>query len=172
MPGAARVSSLIRDSIPTMARLGIISDTHGLLRPEALAALKGCEQIVHAGDIGDAAILSQLAAVAPVVAVRGNNDKGTWAAPLPHTAMFVFQQHWIYVIHDLAELDIDLTAAGVSVLITGHSHKPLIESRNGVHFVNPGSAGPRRFTLPISLAEVVVEHGVLTARILDLEAVK
>lgn len=153
------------------ARLGIISDTHNLLRPEALALLAGCEHIVHAGDIGHAGILEQLSAIAPVTTVRGNNDKGEWAEELSVSVLFEFHRQWIYVIHDLGELDIDPAAAGVNVVISGHSHKPLIESRNGVLHINPGSAGPRRFSLPITFADLYVQGAQVTARIIDIGAV-
>ncbi|AVP96581.1 YfcE family phosphodiesterase [Ahniella affigens] len=152
-------------------RLGIISDTHGLMRPEALALLAGCEHIVHAGDIGNAGILDQLSAIAPVTAVRGNNDYGDWAEALGASALFPFHGQWIYVIHDLSELDIDPVAAGVHVVISGHSHKPLVASRNGVLYVNPGSAGPRRFSLPIALADLEVHGAHVEARIIDIETV-
>jgi putative phosphoesterase len=153
-----------------MPRLGIISDTHGLMRPEALAFLRGCERIVHGGDIGSAEVLAQLAAIAPVTAIRGNNDKGHWAAALPETALFEFGGVFVYVIHALALLDIDPPAAGVQVVISGHSHKPLIEHRDGVAYVNPGSAGPRRFRLPVALAELDIRRGEVRARIVELEA--
>ena len=153
-----------------MARLGIISDTHGLLRPEALAVLRGCEHIVHGGDIGSAEILAQLAAIAPVTAVRGNNDNGAWAQALPESELFEFRGIHVYVVHDLADIDIDPVAAGVEVVISGHSHKPKIEQRDGVTYVNPGSAGPRRFRLPVSVAEVSVSGRQVDARIVDLGA--
>ena len=152
-----------------MARLGIISDTHGLLRPEAATFLSGCDRILHGGDIGSAEVLAQLAAIAPTTAVRGNNDKGAWAGVLPATEFFEFGGIYVYAIHDLAELDIDPRAAGIQVVVSGHSHKPQIEKRNSVVFINPGSAGPRRFKLPISVAELVVENGAISSRILELE---
>src|SRR4051812_12274544 len=152
-----------------MARLGIISDTHGLLRPEALAFLRGCEHIVHGGDIGTAQVLAQLAAIAPVTAVRGNNDKGAWADALPETELFEFNGTYIYAIHDLAQLDIEPSSAGVRVVVSGHSHKPVVEHREGVVYVNPGSAGPRRFRLPVAVAELVVNGAEINARIVELQ---
>jgi uncharacterized protein len=159
----------VRDLVERVARLGIISDTHGLLRPEAAAFLSGCDRILHAGDIGSAEVLAQLGAIAPTTAVRGNNDKGAWADVLPATEFFEFGGIYVYAIHDLVELDIDPCAAGIQVVVSGHSHKPQIEKRNGVVFINPGSAGPRRFKLPISVAELVVENGAISSRIFELE---
>jgi putative phosphoesterase len=151
-----------------MYRIGLISDTHGLLRPEALAFLQGCEHIVHGGDIGDPSILEQLAALAPVTAVRGNNDRGAWADSVPHTAKVELQGLRLHVIHDLAELAIDPAAEGVRVVVSGHSHRPKAEERGGVWYVNPGSAGPPRFRLPISAAELKLEGGIVTPRIVEL----
>ena len=151
-----------------MYRVGLISDTHGLLRPEALAFLRGCDAIVHGGDIGHAGILDALAALAPVTAVRGNNDSGVWAQHILETEMLQVGSLLLYAIHDLAQLDIDPQAAGVRVVISGHSHKPKIEQRNGVLYVNPGSAGPRRFTLPIAAGELMVDGLSVSARIVDL----
>jgi putative phosphoesterase len=151
-----------------MHRIGLISDTHGLLRPEALMFLRGCDAIVHGGDIGDAGILDELARLAPVTAVRGNNDHGAWAARLLDTEMFNSGGLLLYAIHDLAQLDIDAAAAGVRVVVSGHSHKPRVETRDGVLYVNPGSAGPRRFTLPIAAGEVIVDGDTLSVRMVDL----
>ncbi|CAN7179195.1 metallophosphoesterase family protein [Variovorax sp. LjRoot84] len=151
-----------------MHRIGLISDTHGLLRPEALAFLRGCEHIVHGGDIGDANILEALAAIAPLTAVRGNNDRGAWAEAVPDTALVELGGLRLYAIHDLAQLDIDPVAAGVRVVVSGHSHRPRTEERDGVLYVNPGSAGPRRFRLPISAAELKIDDGVVTPRIVEL----
>ena len=151
-----------------MRRIGLISDTHGLLRPEALALMQGCEHIGHAGDIGDARILEQLAALAPLSAVRGNNDRGRWAEAVPATALVELEGLRLYVIHDLADLAIDPKAERVRVVVSGHSHRPKAEERNGVWYVNPGSAGPPRFRLPISAAELRVEGGVITPRIVEL----
>jgi uncharacterized protein len=152
-----------------MARLGIISDTHGLLRPEALDFLRDCERIVHGGDIGNAVVLERLASIAPVTAVRGNNDKGIWADTLPETELLEFNGTYIYVIHDLAQLAIEPSAAGVRVVVSGHSHKPMIERRDEVVYVNPGSAGPRRFRLPVAVAELTIIGGEVSARIVELD---
>jgi putative phosphoesterase len=149
-------------------RVGLVSDTHGLLRPEARAHVIGCDYIVHAGDIGSAAILEELAAIAPLIAVRGNNDTQPWAARLQDTELVRIGPVFVYVIHDLKELDIDAVAAGVSVVISGHSHQPRVERRDGVLYVNPGSCGPRRFNLPISVGELSVGDGAIDARIIDL----
>lgn len=146
-------------------RIGLISDTHGLLRPQALAWLQGSDYIVHGGDIGSPDILDQLAQIAPVTAVRGNNDRDGWAMQVPETDFLQVGELFIYALHDLALLDIDPAGAGVRVVVTGHSHKPLIEEREGVLYVNPGSAGPRRFTLPISAGELIVDGAQVSARI-------
>lgn len=148
-----------------MTRIGLISDTHGLLRPQALDFLQGCDHIVHGGDIGSQEILDQLARIAPVTAVRGNNDREAWAAHVPETDFLQVGELFIYALHDLALLDIDPAGAGVRVVVSGHSHRPLIEERDGVLFINPGSAGPRRFSLPISAGELIVEGANLQARI-------
>ena len=152
-----------------MARIGVISDTHGLLRPEAKAALMGSDYIVHGGDIGDAAILSELAAIAPLTVVRGNNDKGQWAEAVPHTARLQVGPVLLYAVHDIATIDIDPALAGVQVVIYGHSHRPLVEQRGTVLFLNPGSAGPRRFKLPVSVAHLDIEGDTLSARIVELD---
>ncbi len=152
-----------------MPRVGLISDTHGLLRPEAVAFLRGSDFIVHAGDIGDPGVLTALAALAPVTAVRGNNDKGPWAKAIAETEALEVGKALIYVIHDLAELDLDPAASGFHVVVSGHSHKPAVETREGVLYVNPGSAGPRRFTLPIAVAELDVCGGSVKARVSELE---
>ena len=151
-----------------MPRIGLISDTHGLLRPEATAFLRGCDAIVHGGDIGHAQILQALATLAPVTAVRGNNDTGAWADHVRETERVKFGGLWLYAIHDLAQLDIDPVAAGVRVVVSGHSHKPLVEARDGVLYINPGSAGPRRFTLPITAGELIVDGCSVSARVVDL----
>ena len=145
-------------------RVGLISDTHGLLRPEAEAFLRGSDFVVHAGDIGDPAILGSLARIAPVTAVRGNNDNAPWAKAIPVAARLDVGGLRLHVLHDLAELDLDPRAAGVAVVIAGHSHRPEIDARDGVLFVNPGSAGPRRFSLPISAGELLITDGRCTAR--------
>ena len=148
-------------------RVGVISDTHGLLRPEAIRALRGSALIVHAGDVGAPEVLDALRALAPVVAVRGNNDRGAWARPLRDTETITVAGARIHVLHDVKTLTIDPRAAGVDVVIAGHSHKPLIAERDGVLFVNPGSAGPRRFTLPVSVATLTAGPRV-RARIVTL----
>ena len=137
-----------------MLRIGLISDTHGLLRPEAIEFLRGCDHIIHAGDIDRPSVLEDLETIAPVTAVRGNNDKGAWAAEIPETQLVEFQKRRIYIIHDISMIDVDPNAAGIDVVVYGHSHKPLIEQRNSVLYINPGSAGPRRFKLPITAGEL------------------
>jgi putative phosphoesterase len=149
-------------------RVGLISDTHGLLRPEAEAWLQGSDFIVHAGDIGGQAILDSLARIAPVTAVRGNNDHQPWAAHLRDVEWLQVGVITLLVLHDLAELDVDPRAAGVAVIITGHSHRPAVEERDGVLFVNPGSAGPRRFSLPIAAGELLIDGARCSGRTQDL----
>jgi putative phosphoesterase len=151
------------------ARIGVISDTHGLLRPEALRALRGVDLIVHAGDVGTPEVLKALRAIAPVVAVRGNNDRGAWARTLRETETIDVAGARLHVVHDVKELDLDPRARGVRVVIAGHSHRPSVVDRDGVLFLNPGSAGPRRFTLPISVATLVVSSGRARARIVELK---
>jgi putative phosphoesterase len=146
----------------------VISDTHGLLRPEARTFLIGCDYIIHGGDIGGPEILEVLAAMAPVTAVRGNNDRGAWAARLRESELIRVGNVFFYVIHDIAELDIDPHAAGVRVVVTGHSHRPAVEERGGILYVNPGSCGPRRFKLPISVGEVTVSGDTVRAHTLEL----
>ena len=153
-----------------MARIGLISDTHGLLRPEAVAFLRGSDHIIHAGDIGSRIILEQLAEIAPITAVRGNNDADAWAASLPETELWAMGALRICVIHELGRLTIDPAAAGVSVVVSGHSHKPLIREVGGIHYINPGSAGPRRFRLPIAIGEIRTSRGSITPRIVELES--
>jgi putative phosphoesterase len=150
-----------------MLRVGLISDTHSLLRPEARVFLRGCDHIVHAGDICEAGILEELSLLAPVTAVRGNNDKGPWARKLRETELIKLGEIYLYAIHDLAAVDIDPVAAGVQVVVSGHSHKPSVSHRDGVLYVNPGSAGPRRFKLPIAAAELVIDGGNVSARITE-----
>jgi putative phosphoesterase len=133
-------------------RIGIISDTHGLLRPEAVERLAGVDHIIHAGDIGRADVISDLRKIAPVTAVRGNIDRDEWAAGYPQTELVKLAGRLFYVLHNLAELDIDPIAAGIDVVVSGHSHRPKIETVDGVVYLNPGSVGPRRFSLPIALA--------------------
>jgi len=136
--------------------IGLISDTHGLLRKEAVAALRGSELVVHAGDVGKPEILEELERIAPVVAVRGNVDTAAWAAKLPETAVAEADGVSIYVLHDLSSLDVNPVAAGFRIVVSGHSHKPGKTERNGVLYINPGSAGPRRFQLPVTLARLNV----------------
>ena len=152
----------------TPLRVGLISDTHGLLRPQAVDFLHGSDLIVHGGDICDGAILSSLAAIAPVIAVRGNNDHGAWAEPLRESELFQVGGAFVYAIHDVAAIDIDPRAAGVQVVVSGHSHRPSVRRDDGVLYVNPGSAGPRRFKLPISVGELTVDGAAVSARTVEL----
>jgi uncharacterized protein len=140
-------------------RIGLISDTHGLLRPEAVQALAGVAQIIHAGDVGAAEIIERLRAIAPVHAVRGNNDKGAWALALPERLALQWAGVRIQVLHDVKELEAEPAAAGFRVVIAGHSHKPSVVERGGVLFVNPGSAGPKRFKLPVTVGCLVLADG-------------
>lgn len=151
-----------------MPRVGLISDTHGLLRPEAVAFLRGSDFIVHAGDIGNADVLKALNALAPVIVVRGNNDKGPWAENIAETEVLQIGEVFIYVLHNVAELDLDPVAAGFQVVVSGHSHRPSIEERDGVLYVNPGSSGPRRFSLPIAVAELEVAGQSVKAKLIEL----
>jgi putative phosphoesterase len=139
------------------------------MRPEALAALEGVSHIVHAGDIGTAEILTQLGAIAPVTAVRGNNDKGAWARGIAEHEVVAIGGKSLYILHDLKEIDLDPVASGFAVVITGHSHKPLIMTRDDVLYVNPGSAGPRRFTLPITVALLEIAGDAIHAEIRELK---
>jgi uncharacterized protein len=148
-------------------RLGVISDTHGLLRPEAIAALRGCDLIIHAGDVGNAEVIDRLADIAPTFAIRGNVDTGTWAAHLPRTDVVEVGSLMFYVLHNIA--DLDPPTAGFAAVVFGHSHQPSIETRDGVLFLNPGAAGPRRFRLPVTLARVAVAGRELRPEIVTLE---
>jgi putative phosphoesterase len=148
--------------------VGVISDTHGLLRPEAVAALHASELIIHAGDVGDPQILERLRAIAPTCAVRGNVDTAAWAKVLPLTDVVEAGDLRLYVLHNLADLDLDPKAAGFAAVITGHTHRPVAEMRNGVLFLNPGSAGPRRFRLPIAVARLQIEGTRLSHEIVEL----
>jgi len=150
-------------------RIGLISDTHNMLRPAAKLALAGVDRILHAGDICGRDVLDELAAVAPVTAVRGNNDRGRWAGSLQTTAAVEVGGVSIYMLHDLNELDLDPGAAGFRVVISGHSHRPVIRETDGVLFVNPGSAGPRRFSLPVSLGFIEIVRGQASASLRTLE---
>ena len=149
-------------------RIGIISDTHGLLRPEAVERLAGVDHIIHAGDIGQPEVISGLRKIAPVTAVRGNVDKGEWAAGYPQTELVKLGGRFFYVLHNLAELDLDPAAAGIDVVVSGHSHRPRIETIDGVVYLNPGSAGPRRFSLPIALATLDLSGDAIRPCILSL----
>lgn len=148
-------------------RIGLISDTHGLLRPQAMAFLAGSDHIVHAGDIGDPRILDELRALAPLTAVRGNNDHGAWAERLREAESLRLGEIVLHVLHDLADLAIDPAADGVQVVVSGHSHQPRVSRRDGVLYVNPGSAGPRRFRLPIAAAELQIRGWETIARVCE-----
>jgi len=148
--------------------IGVISDTHGLLRPEALAALQGSDYIIHAGDIGDPQILSELAAIAPLTAVRGNVDHGAWAQKLPATNVLDIGDVSIYVLHCIQDLDLKPEAAKFAAVIYGHSHVPKSEMKSSVLYFNPGSAGPRRFNLPVSVGRLLLTKGKLESEIVKL----
>jgi len=150
-------------------KVGLISDTHGLLRPQALEALAGTDFILHAGDVGAEGVLEALARLAPVRAVRGNVDRGGWAARLPETEFVEAGGTLIYLLHDLNALDLEPAAAGVGVVLSGHSHQPAVFERAGVLYVNPGSAGPRRFRLPVSVGWLHLGEGGPRAEIVELE---
>lgn len=154
-------------------QIGLISDTHGLLRPQALAALAGCKHLIHAGDIGSRSnqhngVLDTLGTLAPLTVVRGNNDRASWAESIPWAATLEFEGVRIHVLHILSDLAFDPVAAGIGVVISGHSHQPCIETRNGVLYVNPGSAGPQRFKLPVTVARLHVEAGRAEAELVRL----
>ena len=148
--------------------IGLISDTHGLLRPEALHALRGSQRIIHAGDVGALEILDQLRTIAPVSVVRGNVDKGAWACELPETESIEIGDVLIYVLHDLAQLDLKPEAAGFEVVVSGHTHIPMQEKRGGVLYFNPGSAGPRRFKLPVTVGKLIVARGKIRGEIVTI----
>ena len=149
-------------------KIGIISDTHGLLRPEAVERLAGVDHIIHAGDIGRPDVISELRRIAPVTAVRGNIDRDEWAAGYPQTEFVKLGGRFFYVLHNIAELDLDPVAAGIDVVVSGHSHQPRIETVGGVVYLNPGSAGPRRFSLPIALATLDLSSDSIRPCILSL----
>lgn len=154
--------------------VGLVSDTHGLVRPQALAALAGCDHLVHAGDIGkrngdEAGVLAAFGALAPLTVVRGNNDRAAWAAAIPWTATLALGGARLHALHIVGELALDPVAEKVDVVVSGHSHKPLIVTRNGVLYVNPGSAGPRRFKLPVTVARLEIEAGRIEARLIELQ---
>jgi uncharacterized protein len=148
--------------------VGLISDTHGLMRPEALTALKGSDLIIHAGDVGRPEILEKLSAVAPIIAVRGNVDRGSWADRLPMTAIVEARSALIYVLHDLHQLDLDPVTAGFNIVVSGHSHKPGRSDRSDIAYLNPGSAGPRRFHLPVTVARLNFLNSPWSVEIIDL----
>ena len=150
--------------------IGVISDTHGMLREQALSAFAGVDHILHAGDVGDPGILAVLSGIAPLTAIRGNIDKQGACSELPSTEFVELGGKLFYLVHSLHDLDIDPTAAGISVVVSGHSHKPQVEVRDGVTYLNPGSAGPRRFSLPVSVALVSLDQGSerVAAKILEL----
>lgn len=152
----------------TIQTIGLISDTHGLLRPEALRALKGSDLIIHAGDVGGPEILDELRRLAPVVAVKGNVDMDAWCSDLPETAVAETGFALIYVLHDVKALDLKPAAAGMAMVVSGHSHKPLRGEREGVLYVNPGSAGPRRFNLPVTVARVDLRQKPWRVDFIDL----
>jgi len=148
--------------------IGVISDTHGLVRPEVLEIFKGVDFIIHAGDIGGVEVLNALETIAPVRAVCGNNDRGSWADHIPHDQVIEYGSHLFYVLHELGHLDLDPAAAEFSAVIYGHSHRPLAETKKDVLYLNPGSAGPRRFSLPISIARLHIDKSRLTPELIDL----
>lgn len=152
-----------------MQLIGLISDTHGLVRPQALDALTGVDLIIHAGDIGAPEVIDNLKRIAPVVAIKGNNDRGNWAKSLPDTKLVKTADAKLYIIHNVKELDCDPVARGIQVVISGHSHKPSVINRDGVLYVNPGSAGPRRFKLPIAVGKLRVEGMNVKPEIIQLE---
>jgi uncharacterized protein len=152
--------------------IGVISDTHKLLRPEAVAALQGVSHVIHAGDVGDPAILENLREIAPVTAVRGNVDRAEWARELPETNVLECEGVSLYVLHDLQQLDLKPEAAGFAAVISGHTHVSKQEIRNGVLYFNPGSAGPRRFSLPVTVARLKIITGKIDAEIIELELAK
>jgi putative phosphoesterase len=152
--------------------LGLISDTHGLLRPEAQSALHGVDRILHTGDIGAPEILTQLENIAPVTAIRGNVDTQPWARTLPETDVIEAEGATIYMLHDLSRLDLKPEAAQMAAVIYGHSHHPKIEEKNGVLYINPGSAGPKRFNLPITVGKLEIKKGKLRAQLIDLHPSK
>lgn len=159
----------LKASDPNAIRtVGVISDTHGLLRPEALAPLQGVDHIIHAGDIGDPVILPRLAAIAPVTAVRGNVDRGAWAQQVPLSEVLDAGRVSIYVLHNLQDLDLNPKAEGFAVVVSGHTHQPKQDLRDGVLYFNPGSAGPRRFKLPVTVGRLVIRGTQVTSEVVDL----
>jgi hypothetical protein len=149
--------------------VGVISDTHGLMRPQALAALQGCDLIIHAGDVGSTDVIEELSGIAPTHVVRGNVDTAGWAADLPMTGLVEAGDHRFFVLHQISQLDFDPAGMGYAAVVYGHSHQPMIETRSGVLFLNPGSAGPRRFKLPVTVARVGVSGARLRPEIVELQ---
>lgn len=168
MPSSPRVEGNAKGEERAEWTVGIISDTHGLLRPEALAALRGSDYIIHAGDVGEPDILRQLAKIAPVTAVRGNVDREKWARRLPETNLLEVGAIALYLLHDVSRLDLAPRSAGFAAVIFGHSHRPSREMRNGVLFFNPGAAGPRRFSLPVTVGRLRIAGSQLSAEIVNL----
>jgi putative phosphoesterase len=148
--------------------IGVISDTHGLLRPKAMAALQGSDHIIHAGDIGDPGILARLESIVPITAIRGNVDRESWAKKIPETNVLEVEDVSIYILHNLAQLDLKPEAAGFAAVIYGHSHTPKQETKNGVLYFNPGSAGPKRFKLPVTVGRLVVEGRAVRSEIVQI----
>ena len=151
-----------------MTNVGLISDTHGLLRPEASEILKGSDHIIHAGDIDSPEVIQKLTDIAQVTAIRGNIDKGEWAAQFPEEEVVEINGRYIYILHDLNEIDLDPVAAGFHVVVSGHSHQPVIQEKDGILYINPGSAGPRRFSLPIALAKLEISAESIQAEIKEI----
>ncbi len=168
MPSSPRIAGKAETEERTEWTIGVISDTHGLLRPEALAALQGSDYIIHAGDVGEADILRHLAKIAPVTAVRGNVDREKWARKLPETNLLELGAVAIYVLHDVSRLDLAPRSARFAAVIFGHSHRPSQEVRHGVLFFNPGAAGPRRFSLPVTVGRLRIAGSQLAAEIVNL----
>ena len=150
--------------------IGVISDTHGLLRPEVADVFIGVDLIIHAGDIGTAEVIKKLRSIAPVIAVRGNNDKGPWAHAIPEAEVAEIGRARIYILHDLKEIDLNRVDRSFQAVISGHSHRPSIETREGILFLNPGSAGPRRFRLPITVARLTIDGFALNGEIIELSS--
>ncbi len=157
-----------RNAIASPGLIGVISDTHGLLRTEALEAFNGVDLILHAGDIGNSQVLEALRSISPVIAVRGNNDIGEWAAKLPECEVVEAGQVNVYMLHNVKEINLNPVAKGFQVVVSGHSHKPSVEERMGVLYVNPGSAGPRRFSLPVSVARLRIKGQSVVAELIKL----
>ena len=166
--GSDRRSLPVAPGETSILRVGVISDTHGMTRPEALAALRDCKVIIHAGDVGTPDVIDRLRSIAPTVAVRGNVDRGNWATRLPATAIVEVGVLRFFVLHEISQLDFDPAATGFAAVVFGHSHQPSIEARHGVLFLNPGSAGPRRFKLPVAVARVKVTGRHLQSEIVTL----